>query len=269
MAFRAWLWLATFIHLCCVAQSEASAALAEYLGRPVDQGRDLNESFLLRLWDQQEEGPQSHLLCHCFPIMPSSLTRLNQTVRRIPFGKSVLSLDAQSPSFRGTPQTSQVKATSPQIYVSYAWGEDSTESGIRREEIVDRLCAAVEASGRSIGRDEVHMRGGIRSSGFANEISKATRIVAVLSEKSLHSNYCMVHELFCAFVRCNYDSQEFQEKVIPLVMDDAEPYLIDYLSILALAKFWQERGGSNRGESRLCFHSGKKVPYSSGLSWTG
>ncbi|HKG22310.1 MAG TPA: hypothetical protein VKC34_10450, partial [Blastocatellia bacterium] len=67
-------WLAAFIHLRRGARSEASAALAQYLGRPVDESRELNEPFLLRLWDQQEEGPESQKLCFHFPIMPASLT---------------------------------------------------------------------------------------------------------------------------------------------------------------------------------------------------
>jgi len=85
------------------------------------------------------------------------------------------------------------------------------------------------------------MRGGDSIERFAHEISKARRIIAVISEKSLHSEFCMAHELFRAFRRCDYQRGEFQEKVIALVMDDAKPYLNDNFAVVALAKDWQQR----------------------------
>jgi tetratricopeptide (TPR) repeat protein len=234
-------WLATFIHLRRGARAEASIALAEYLGRPVDESRELNESFLLKLWDQQEVSPESHRLCFRFPIMPASLSRLNLTVRRIQFGKPVLPSLVQPPSVGNDAPACIGSTLVPEVYVSYAWGEDTTEPGRQREEIVNRLCAAMAASGRAIGRDKDRMRGGDSIERFAHEISKATRIVAVISEKSLHSEFCMAHELFRAFRRCDYQRAEFQKKVIALVMDDAKPLLKDDSAVVALAKTWQEK----------------------------
>ena len=230
-------WLTAFVHLRRGARSEASVALAEYLGRPVDESRELNETFLLRLWDQQEVSPASSRLCFHFPILPVTLTGLNQTVRRVPFAKHVFPSQVTPTPVVDLP----ARTATPEIYVSYAWGEDSTEPGRKREEIVNRLCAVVEGSGRVIGRDKDRMRGGDSIDRFAQEISKAKRIVAVISEKSLHSEFCMAHELFRAFRRCDYQRAEFQEKVIALVMDDAQPLLKDNLSVVALAKVWQER----------------------------
>ena len=241
-------WLIAFIHLRRGARSEASAALSEYLGRPVDESRELNETFLLRLWDQQEVSPRSSRLCFHFPILPESLTGLKQTIRRVQFTKQVLPSQVTSTLVVNFPAASLARTATPEIYVSYAWGEDSTEPGCRHEEIVDRLCAAVEASGRVIGRDKDRMRGGDSIERFAHEISKAKRIVAVISQKSLHSEFCMAHELFRAFRRCDYQREEFQKKVIALVMDDAKPLLKDNLSIVALAKVWQERLEKLRAE---------------------
>jgi tetratricopeptide (TPR) repeat protein len=241
-------WLIAFIHLRRGARSEASAALSEYLGRPVDESRELNETFLLRLWDQQEVSPRSSRLCFHFPILPESLTGLKQTIRRVQFTKQVLPSQVTSTPVVNFPAASLARTATPEIYVSYAWGEDSTEPGCRHEEIVDRLCAAVEASGRVIGRDKDRMRGGDSIERFAHEISKAKRIVAVISQKSLHSEFCMAHELFRAFRRCDYQREEFQKKVIALVMDDAKPLLKDNLSIVALAKVWQERLEKLRAE---------------------
>ena len=240
-------WLATFIHLRRSAITEASAVLATYLGRPVDESRELNESLLLRLWDQQEIGPESSRLCFHFPIMPASLTGLSQKVHRVPFGKSVLPAQT-APGAAAHVPVSPAKAADPEIYVSYAWGEDSSVTGRQREEIVDRLCDTVKRSGRVIGRDKDRMRGGDSIERFAHEISKAKLIVAVISEKSLNSEFCMAHELFRAFRRCDYQRAEFQEKVIAVVMDDAKPLLKDNLALVALAKAWQERMEKLRAE---------------------
>ena len=240
-------WLVTFIHLRRDARPEASASLATYLGRSVDDGRELNESFLLRLWDQQEIVPEGSRLCFFFPNMPASLTGLKQAVRRVQFGKSVLPVEFAMKLTAHVP-SAPVAGAPPEIYVSYAWGEDSTETGRQREEIVDRLCDTVKQSGRIIGRDKDRMRGGDSIERFAHEISKAKRIVAVISEKSLNSEFCMAHELFRAFRRCDYQRAEFQEKVIAVVMDDAKPLLKDNLALVALAKAWQERMEKLRAE---------------------
>jgi TIR domain len=155
-------------------------------------------------------------------------------VRRLPYSRPVLPEGRQS-----TLAVIAAGVDSPEIYVSYAWGEDSTPDGQRREEIVDRLCDTVRASGRKIGRDKERMRAGDSIERFAHEISKAARIIAVVSEKSLHSDFCMAQELFRAYRRCDYQRPEFQEKVIALVMDDAKPFLADDFVVLALAEHWR------------------------------
>jgi hypothetical protein len=236
-------WLTALINLRRGARAEAAAVLATYLGRPVDESRELTEPFLLRLWDQQDASSESSRLCFYLPIMPASITGLSHTVRRVPFGKPVLPLQSAT-SKDGTiipSPTASAAPTTTEVYVSYSWGEDTTEAGRKLEQIVDRLCATVTASGRAIGRDKERMRGGDSIERFAHEISKARRIIAVISEKSLHSEFCMAHELFRAYRRCDYQRAEFQEKVIALVMDDAKPYLKDHLTVVALAKEWQER----------------------------
>jgi len=133
------------------------------------------------------------------------------------------------------------QVSDPDAYVSYAWGEDKTPEGQAREEIVNQLCKAIRDSGRSIGRDKDRLNAGDSIERFANEISKAHRIIAVISTKSLHSQYCMAHELFRAYRRCDYQRAEFQEKVIALVTDDAESFFHDDHAIVELAKEWKEK----------------------------
>lgn len=85
------------------------------------------------------------------------------------------------------------------------------------------------------------MRGGDSIERFAQEISGAKHIIAVISDKSLHSDFCMAHELFRAYRRCDFQRPEFQEKVIALVMDDAKPTLKDEFALVSLAKYWKEK----------------------------
>ncbi|HEV2851352.1 MAG TPA: TIR domain-containing protein [Thermoanaerobaculia bacterium] len=234
-------WLTAFIHLRRGAPDQAEKALAAFLGRSVDRSQELNERFLLRLWDEQEASPESHRLCFHLPLMPASLTGLTRTVHRISFAPPVLPVHITPKEAGNTVPVPCVQAVTPEIYVSYAWGEDSTEAGLKREEVVNRLCEAVRLSKREIGRDKERMRRGDSIERFAQEISKAKRIIAVISEKSLHSDFCMAHELFRAYRRCDYQRGEFQEKVIALVMDDAKPLLKDELALVDLAEHWKNK----------------------------
>lgn len=233
-------WLAALIHLRRDAFHQAERALVAYLGRPVSRLEELNERFLLRLWDEQEKGPENHRLCFHLPLMPVSVTGLTRSVHRTSFAPSVLPADFM-PKEIGSIAPATLQSKAPEIYVSYAWGEDSTEEGLKREEVVNRLCEAVRRSEREIGRDKDRMRRGDSIERFAKEMSRAKNIVAVLSEKSLHSDFCMVHELFRAYRRCDYQRIEFQEKVIALVMDDAKPFLKDEEALLDLAVYWQNK----------------------------
>lgn len=83
-------WLAAVIQLRRWARAEASEALATYFDRPTDGLRELNESFLLSLWDQRVDTPDGHRLCLQYPILPAALTGLEQSVGRVPFSAPVL-----------------------------------------------------------------------------------------------------------------------------------------------------------------------------------
>jgi hypothetical protein len=135
-------------------------------------------------------------------------------------------------------------AKRPNIYISYAWG-DETPEGRQRDEIVDQLCETLTESGFAVGRDKTHTRAGDSIQEFTQKISKANRIIAVISEKYLYSNYCMVHELFPVYRRCDFDNKEFQQKVIALVLGDSLPMLSD---TIALVKHWAAKATERRDE---------------------
>jgi uncharacterized protein YjbI with pentapeptide repeats len=134
------------------------------------------------------------------------------------------------------------------VYVSYAWGEDQTIEGRRREDIVNRLCETMRTHGIVVGRDKERLKAGDSIDRFAHDISKASRVITVISEKYLSSEYCMVAELFRTYQRCVFQREEFQQKVVALVLDDAKQSIKDELTVVALAKQWKNIHDMRRHE---------------------
>jgi internalin A len=99
----------------------------------------------------------------------------------------------------------------PEVFVSYAWG-DNTPEGRDRESAVDRICVEAEARGIAILRDKKVLGLGDRISKFMQRIGGGDRIVIVLSAKYLESPYCM-YELSEVWRNCRQDDAEFLRKI--------------------------------------------------------
>jgi hypothetical protein len=223
-------WLCSFIRLVSLEKDSARKALATYLGRTVTDD-EFTREYLLQLWDERLTDIAPSKLSLRFPVLPELMTGLDEVITRVPYSKPVLL---------------GYSATQPDVYVSYAWGEDTSKSGREREELVNRLCDVIRASGRKIGRDKDRQKAGDSIERFAQEISKARLIIAIISEKYLHSDFCIAQELFRAYRRCDYQRAEFQEKVVALVLDDAKPLLKDDGAVIELSKYWK-----NKHEKRI------------------
>jgi len=110
-----------------------------------------------------------------------------------------------------------------EYYVSYAWGDDSTE-GKEREAVVDRLCSEAEAQHKRIIRDKTAMKIGDRISTFMDRIGKGAvdgRVCIVLSDKYLKSPYCM-HELFDVWKNCREDADTVIDRTRVFVLPSAK-----------------------------------------------
>jgi internalin A len=110
-----------------------------------------------------------------------------------------------------------------EYYVSYAWGDDTTE-GKERDAVVDRLCLQAEARGKRIIRDKTTLKIGERISTFIDRIGKGVvngRVCIVLSDKYLKSPYCM-HELFDVWRNCREDGDTFSDRTRVLVLPSAK-----------------------------------------------
>ena len=95
-----------------------------------------------------------------------------------------------------------------EYYVSYAWGDSSSDEARQREQIVDKLCTEAEKKGITVIRNKTAMRYGDRISKFMSRLARGDRIFIVLSDKYLKSAYCM-HELFDVWRNCREDDVEF------------------------------------------------------------
>ena len=101
------------------------------------------------------------------------------------------------------------------IYISYAWG-DAQESGASREDIVDRLHAALIADGYTVKRDKMDLAYKGLISTFMENMGRSDCVVVVISDKYLKSPYCM-HELLVI-----YQHNDFRDRICPIVLADAK-----------------------------------------------
>jgi len=125
----------------------------------------------------------------------------------------------------------------PAVYISYAWGDEAPE-GQEREAIVDDLCRSFAEVGIEIGRDKNEVKTGDSIEKFGRRIAKAPLILAVISHKALRSQWCMIYELYEAYVRCGSDVEEYAERVAALVLEDAEADL-DVEKTEILIEYWK------------------------------
>jgi len=128
--------------------------------------------------------------------------------------------------------------SNPAAYISYSWGDGETAEGREREEIVDNLCSSFAEVGIEIGRDKNEIKPGDSIEKFGVRIAKAPLILAVISARSLRSEWCMLYELYEAYTRRGSNGNEFTEAVVALVLDDAEADLNNNKSLI---KYWSAK----------------------------
>ena len=111
----------------------------------------------------------------------------------------------------------RVQAEKKQFYVSYAWADQTDPD---REKIVDQLCEEAEKQGVSIVRDKTTLRVGDLISDFMQQIGESDRVFVFLSDKYLHSPYCM-YELFELWRNSKQNKSDFIRKVRLFTLDSA------------------------------------------------
>jgi len=111
--------------------------------------------------------------------------------------------------------------TRREVFISYAWGDDSPE-GKERQRIVDRLVEALRKNPEPIEVriDREVMRPGGLISAFMDRLAVADRVIVVISAKYLRSEYCM-RELFMLYQNCRKKAGDFHRRIIPVILPDA------------------------------------------------
>jgi internalin A len=122
-------------------------------------------------------------------------------------------------SLKVSPRSPLPEGSPKQVFVSYAWGDDSPQ-GKERGAVVERLCHQLHAWDYKVFRDKDHMRPGDLISDFMKLLSGGSRVIVILSEKYLRSVYCMT-ELHEVFVQSRNDKADFLRRIVPLTLADA------------------------------------------------
>jgi internalin A len=133
-------------------------------------------------------------------------------------------------------QFSQEHSNEAQYFVSYAWGDESPE-GQNREAIVNRLCEAAEQRGLVILRDKRVLHLGDSISKFMQRLAGGGRVFVILSDKYLHSPYCM-YEIMEIWRKCSAEEEKFLTRVRVYVIPGTK--IFSLLDRAPYAVHWQQ-----------------------------
>jgi internalin A len=127
-----------------------------------------------------------------------------------------------------------------EVFISYAWGDD-TPAGKIRDQAVEGLYAALKEDGFHPIRDRNEMRSGDRISDFIRRLTRADYVVAIISDKYLRSTYCM-HEIYKLWQRCQGDADDMLQRVMPIVLPEVR--IGNVRERLPYMKHWAEEAKS-------------------------
>ena len=108
----------------------------------------------------------------------------------------------------------------PELFISYAWGDDSP-AGKDRARTVDALYEALQKDGFDPVRDRDAMKPGDRISTFIRRLTQADLVVAVISDKYLRSPYCMA-EIHGLWQRNQEDPDLLAQCLVPILLPEAK-----------------------------------------------
>ena len=90
-----------------------------------------------------------------------------------------------------------------EVFISYAWGDDSAE-GRKREQLVLDMVGVLHDLKYVPLYDKQYLRPGDAISDYMKKAGQTARVVAIVSEKYLRSEFCMT-EVYAAFRTCDFD----------------------------------------------------------------
>jgi internalin A len=129
-------------------------------------------------------------------------------------------------------------ATSEEWAISYAWGDDTSDEGQKREADVDKFCAAAEERGITLIRDKTALRFGGLISPFMQRIGASSRVFIFLSDKYLKSAFCM-YELFEVWRNCRQEDAAFIDRTRVWLLPCAR--ISQFKDRLVYTTHWEDR----------------------------
>jgi TIR domain len=120
-------------------------------------------------------------------------------------------------------------------YVSYAWADGSDP---KREELVDKLCEEAGRRGVPIFRDKTTLVHGDLISEFMQRIGEGDRIFVFLSDKYLHSPFCM-YELFEMWRNSKQNKSDLLRRVRFFTLDGTK--IGEPKEWLEYTRFWRQQ----------------------------
>lgn len=146
-------------------------------------------------------------------------------------------LMAESPRLDIQPQRLEPTDKAAEVFISYAWGDD-TPAGKTRDKTVQELYQALEEDGFHPIRDRDRIRPGERISSFIRQLTRADLVVTVISDKYLRSPYCMF-EIHRLWERAQEDPDEMARCVVPIVLEEVR--LGSFLERRPYLEYWSEQ----------------------------
>ena len=144
------------------------------------------------------------------------------------------SLQAYRKGDEDAQQTEPAVHPAQEVYISYAWG-DETPQGKQRQELVEMLCASLVKQGVEVRRDCTQINPGDPIRAYMQRLAKGDVILVVLSDRYLRSEACMT-ELYWIWANARQDPDRFLGRVIPLTLPDAD--LRHTADRFARAEYW-------------------------------
>lgn len=146
----------------------------------------------------------------------------------------------EAPAMDITPQPLTAAEKPREVFLSYAWGDETTEGKIR-EQAADALTAALIEYGFHLVRDRDRLRPGERISAFIRQLTHADHVVAVISDKYLRSPYCM-YEIYKLWQKSQADGDAMLERLVPIVLPEVR--IGNLRERIPYLEYWSEQAES-------------------------
>jgi internalin A len=195
---------------------------------PLDLLREIRRSIL---WQRIGEKPEEFLTLEGTTVSLSALATVIDgrvlDLRKKPVAAATFAAffedreyapGRETPAIDVNPLALTANEKEREVFISYAWGDETPEGKIRAK-AVDRLQSALAEDGFLPVRDRDQIRPGERISAFIRRLTRADLVVAVISDKYLRSPFCM-YEIYRLWQKHQGDADSLARCLVPIVLPE-------------------------------------------------